>query len=150
MTTVLGFFGCSSAVKLPTPDAVRHNRSMDATKAFEAFVVLFRPQKRKATFRAYWSVLAGSIFQRLILCMATGTDQVCLALLLRSVHLIHVHVSKAGFTHKGALNKGYLRCFVCGLPTMPRKKLKWSGLDRDRLMVIVQDWMSSLALSRKV
>ena len=57
MTIVLGYFGCSRTVILSAPDAIRHNRPVHTAKTFEFLSVFFRPQKRKAAFRADWSVL---------------------------------------------------------------------------------------------
>ena len=61
---------------LPAPDAFRHDRLVDAAKAFEALPVPFRPQKRKAAFRADWSVLGTGMLRQIILCITAGTDQV--------------------------------------------------------------------------
>ncbi len=75
MTTVFGYFGCSRTVILSAPDAIRHNRPVHTTKAFEFLSVFFRPQKRKAAFRADWFILTDRILRLFILGIAARTDQ---------------------------------------------------------------------------
>ncbi len=61
---------------LSAPDVIRHNRPVDAAKAFESLSVFFRPQKRKAAFRADGSVITDGMLRQVVVCITAGTDQV--------------------------------------------------------------------------
>ena len=83
---------------------------MDATKAFEAFVVLFRPQKKKATFRAYWSVLADGVLGKLVLRIAARTNEMGCTFLGRLG--IRLRFSRSHKASGLVLGEEYFRSFV--------------------------------------
>jgi len=125
MATALCDFGCSGTVELSAPDAIRHNRPVHTAKTFEFLSVFFRPQKRKAAFRAEGSVLASGLLRIFVLPIAARADQTgCTFLGQLGIRL------RFSCSHKASgsvLGKWYLRSCVHELLSMLIRTCEQSG-----------------------
>jgi len=116
MTTVPGYFGCSSTVKMSAPDTIRHNRPVHTTKALVAFSVFLRAQEWKATIRTDGPFFRDGVLREFVLRIAAGADQTGCTFLGRLG--IRLGFSCSHKASGAVLNGRCLRTCVQALPVM--------------------------------